>query len=274
MGAGREDDPTIPAVQSAAWHGLFLQIFHFATHSLFLPCDALASFLPCLQYMKATAGQGSDEEEGTATPAAAAAASSEATHAPAAAATPAASAPATAEASAPAAAAPAPNGQNAINADLSSQYPMGVNPNPNAFGRVVMIHRAILGSLERFIAILCEHYAGKWSAFLQSKPHTPVRLLFFLFFFFPTYSLCRRPFWLSPRQTIVLPVGETQLPYAQEVAALLRQRGYVVDVDESNRKLPKKVREAQLAGYNMMLVVGAEEVRLLLLLPSPYIHCV
>ncbi|KAJ4462839.1 putative Threonine--tRNA ligase [Paratrimastix pyriformis] len=180
-----------------------------------------------LLYMLPTAGQGSgheEEESPAASPAPAAAA----------AAAPAAPATATPATAAAAAAAPVPggvpSGANAINADLTSATPMGVNPNPNAFGRVVMIHRAILGSLERFIAVICEHYAGKW------------------------------PFWISPRQLILLPLLENHIPYCREVAELLRARGFNVDVDESNRKLPKKVREAQMANYNMMLVVGQEEV--------------
>eukprot|EP00297_Palpitomonas_bilix_P004453 CAMPEP_0113874636 /NCGR_PEP_ID=MMETSP0780_2-20120614/4449_1 /TAXON_ID=652834 /ORGANISM="Palpitomonas bilix" /LENGTH=687 /DNA_ID=CAMNT_0000860441 /DNA_START=24 /DNA_END=2087 /DNA_ORIENTATION=- /assembly_acc=CAM_ASM_000599 len=94
----------------------------------------------------------------------------------------------------------------------------------------VIIHRAILGSVERFFAILLEHTGGKW------------------------------PFFISPRQVIVVPVGEKQLEYAKSVRDQIFEAGYFVDVDESNRKLPKKIREAQLAQYNYILVVGQEEV--------------
>ncbi|CBI39735.3 hypothetical protein VitviT2T_030000 [Vitis vinifera] len=95
--------------------------------------------------------------------------------------------------------------------------------------RPVMIHRAILGSVERMFAILLEHYKGKW------------------------------PFWLSPRQAIVCPVSEKSQPYALQVRDQIHQAGYYVDVDTTDRKIQKKVREAQLAQYNFILVVGEEE---------------
>ncbi|XP_030551074.1 threonine--tRNA ligase, mitochondrial 1 [Rhodamnia argentea] len=93
----------------------------------------------------------------------------------------------------------------------------------------VMIHRAILGSVERMFAILLEHYKGKW------------------------------PFWLSPRQAIVCPVSEKSHSYALKVRDQIHDAGYYVDVDETDRKIQKKVREAQLAQYNYILVVGEEE---------------
>ena len=96
--------------------------------------------------------------------------------------------------------------------------------------RPVIIHRACLGSVERMLGILTEHFAGKW------------------------------PFWLSPRQVMVVPVGSAFAPYASEVRAALRKVRLHVDVDASDRKMQKKVREAQLEQYNYILVVGAEEV--------------
>ncbi|XP_068641015.1 threonine--tRNA ligase, mitochondrial 1 [Aristolochia californica] len=97
--------------------------------------------------------------------------------------------------------------------------------------RPVMIHRAILGSVERMLAILLEHYKGKW------------------------------PFWLSPRQAIVCPVSERSQAYALQVRDQIHQAGYYVDVDTTDRKIQKKVREAQLAQYNYILVVGEEEAK-------------
>ncbi|XP_064991980.1 threonine--tRNA ligase, mitochondrial 1-like [Musa acuminata AAA Group] len=97
--------------------------------------------------------------------------------------------------------------------------------------RPVMIHRAILGSVERMFAILLEHYKGKW------------------------------PFWLSPRQAIVCPVSEKSQSYAQQVHDKIHQAGYYVDADLTDRKIQKKVREAQLAQYNYILVVGEEEAK-------------
>jgi threonyl-tRNA synthetase len=96
--------------------------------------------------------------------------------------------------------------------------------------RPVIIHRAIYGSFERFLAIVTEHYGGKW------------------------------PFWLSPRQAIVLPVSPKVNEYAEKVREELWLQGYYVDSDLSDDKIAKKVRNAQLAQYNYMLVVGAKEV--------------
>ncbi|XP_056022009.1 threonine--tRNA ligase 1, cytoplasmic-like [Ostrea edulis] len=97
--------------------------------------------------------------------------------------------------------------------------------------RPVMIHRAVLGSVERMIAILCENYGGKW------------------------------PFWLSPRQCIVVPVAPPFNDYANQVQQLLHNAGFMceADVDDGNT-LNKKVRNAQLAQFNFILVVGEKEL--------------
>ncbi|CAN1321088.1 Threonine--tRNA ligase, mitochondrial 1 [Linum perenne] len=95
--------------------------------------------------------------------------------------------------------------------------------------RPVMIHRAILGSVERMFAILLEHYKGKW------------------------------PFWLSPRQAIVCPVSAKSMDYAKQLRDQIHAAGYYVDADITDRKIQKKIREAQLAQYNYILVVGEEE---------------
>ncbi|KAJ7625064.1 hypothetical protein DFH06DRAFT_1008350 [Mycena polygramma] len=96
--------------------------------------------------------------------------------------------------------------------------------------RPVMIHRAILGSLERFIAIITEHFAGKW------------------------------PFWLSPRQIIVIPVAVPYKEYASQVCERLKSIGLYADVDNGADTLPKKVRNGEIAQYNFILVVGEEEM--------------
>ena len=97
------------------------------------------------------------------------------------------------------------------------------------FKRPLMIHRAILGSLERCIAILCEHFGGKW------------------------------PFWLSPRQIAVLPVSDKFMDYANQVEKSLSLAGYYVDVSTLNASLNKKIRVAQMSQYNFILVVGEKE---------------
>ncbi|KAG2439420.1 hypothetical protein HXX76_004777 [Chlamydomonas incerta] len=95
--------------------------------------------------------------------------------------------------------------------------------------RPVIVHRAVLGSVERMFAILTEHFAGKW------------------------------PFWLNPRQVMVVPISENSVEYAFTVRKELRGAGLHCDVDSTDRKMQKKVREAQLAQYNYILVVGEAE---------------
>ncbi|NWX71498.1 SYTC protein, partial [Alca torda] len=96
--------------------------------------------------------------------------------------------------------------------------------------RPVIIHRAILGSVERMIAILTENYGGKW------------------------------PLWLSPQQVMVVPVGPTCDEYAQKVRQHFHDAGLMADVDvDPGCTLNKKIRNAQLAQYNFILVVGEKE---------------
>ena len=99
----------------------------------------------------------------------------------------------------------------------------------HGFSRPVIIHRAILGSLERFIAILIEHLGGKW------------------------------PFWVSPRQAIVVPVSEKFLDYAEKVTLYLHQQGFEVELDKSNHTLAKKIRNSKVGQWNYILVVGEKE---------------
>jgi threonyl-tRNA synthetase len=113
--------------------------------------------------------------------------------------------------------------------NLSYQSAGGEDGAAAATERPVMVHRAVLGSVERMIAILTEHYAGKW------------------------------PFFLSPRQALVVPVSKTFSEYAEQVQKKVSAAGFYVDVDLSARTLNKMVREAQLSQYNFILVVGAQE---------------
>jgi threonyl-tRNA synthetase len=94
----------------------------------------------------------------------------------------------------------------------------------------IMIHRAILGSFERFFGILVEHYGGAF------------------------------PLWLSPIQVRVATVGEEQTPYAESIYDTLRERRIRVDRDFRNEKLGLKVREAQLMKIPYLLVIGKNEV--------------
>lgn len=96
--------------------------------------------------------------------------------------------------------------------------------------RPVMIHRALLGSIERFIGVITEHFAGAF------------------------------PVWLSPVQVKVLPVTDRAAEYADQVAAQLTENGFRVEVDHRNEKIGKKIREAQLEKVPYMLVVGDRDM--------------
>mmetsp|Transcript_3835 Transcript_3835/g.5439 ORF Transcript_3835/g.5439 Transcript_3835/m.5439 type:complete len:694 (-) Transcript_3835:111-2192(-) len=93
----------------------------------------------------------------------------------------------------------------------------------------VIVHRAILGSVERMFAVLCEQWGGKW------------------------------PLWLSPRQVCIVPVTPDFVSYAEEVGKELHEKGYYVDVDAGKNQFKKKIREASVSQYNYILVVGAKE---------------
>jgi threonyl-tRNA synthetase len=96
--------------------------------------------------------------------------------------------------------------------------------------RPIMIHRALLGSIERFIGVITEHFAGA----------------------FPT--------WLHPVQVKLLPVTDRAADYAKEIAAKLSAQGFRVEVDGRNEKIGKKIREAQLDKIPYMLVVGDRDM--------------
>jgi threonyl-tRNA synthetase len=99
----------------------------------------------------------------------------------------------------------------------------------NAEHRPVVIHRAIFGSFERFIALLIEHYAGAF------------------------------PLWLAPVQAIVVPIADRHLDYARKVEARLAAEGLRVEIDERQEKIGYKIREAQLQKIPYMLVIGDRE---------------
>jgi len=93
----------------------------------------------------------------------------------------------------------------------------------------VMVHRALLGSVERFFGVLVEHYTGAF------------------------------PVWLAPVQAVVLPISEKHQPYAQDVAAALKAAKVRAQLDDRNEKLNARIRDAQLAKIPFMLVVGERE---------------
>ena len=113
--------------------------------------------------------------------------------------------------------------------NLPERFDMNYIGADGAKHRPYVVHRALLGSIERFFGVLIEHYAGA----------------------FPT--------WLAPVQARLLPVGDDFVKYSQSVADDLRAAGVRVEVDSRNEKLGYKIREAQMSKVPYMLVVGAKE---------------
>jgi threonyl-tRNA synthetase len=93
-----------------------------------------------------------------------------------------------------------------------------------------MIHRALFGSIERFIGVLLEHYAGAL------------------------------PPWLSPVQVVGIPIADDHVPYLEQVAVRLRERGIRVEVDSSSDRMQKKIRNAQKQKIPFMLLAGDDDV--------------
>jgi len=94
----------------------------------------------------------------------------------------------------------------------------------------VMIHRAILGSLERFIGVLIEHYAGKF------------------------------PLWLAPKQAMVMTISDKQLPYAEKITTILQKNGIRASLDLRNEKIGFKIREHTLQKIPYLVVIGDKEM--------------
>lgn len=95
--------------------------------------------------------------------------------------------------------------------------------------RPVMIHRALFGSIERFVGVLTEHYAGAF------------------------------PAWLSPVQVVAIPISAEQVQYLNDVADLLRAQGIRVEVDDADDRMQKKIRTAQKAKVPFMVIAGAND---------------
>ena len=105
-----------------------------------------------------------------------------------------------------------------------------VTEQSGVYEQPVMVHRAVFGSMERFIGILTEHTAGKW------------------------------PLWISPRQVMIVPVVDRVLDYAKKIRDQIFNAGYYVDVDDGPNLMKKKIMEAQVAQYNYILIIGQDEM--------------
>lgn len=117
--------------------------------------------------------------------------------------------------------------------DLTYKIPrQGLEPTiePETVTRPVIIHRAILGSIERFIGMIAENCAGRW------------------------------PFWLSPLQAMVIPVHPNQSRFAKQVSDEFKRNGFWVDCSLSNERFANKIRTALLKPYSVILIVGQREV--------------
>ncbi len=119
---------------------------------------------------------------------------------------------------------------NQVDFSQGRSFKLNYTTQENTSETPLIIHRAPLGTHERFIGFLLEHYAGKL------------------------------PVWLSPVQVKILPISEKFIPYCEEVKKKLRKAGIRVEIDERNEKIGKKIREAELARVPYMAVVGEKEM--------------
>ncbi len=116
-----------------------------------------------------------------------------------------------------------------VDFNLPERFDLVYVGNDNQFHRPIMIHRALLGSLERFLGILIEHYAGAF------------------------------PFWLSPVQIKVLTITDRNINYAEEIFETLKRAGFRVDKDFRSEKINYKIRVAQMEKIPYMLIIGDKE---------------
>jgi threonyl-tRNA synthetase len=114
--------------------------------------------------------------------------------------------------------------------NLPERFELEYTAADNSRQRPVMIHRALFGSIERFFAILTEHYAGQF------------------------------PVWLAPVQVKAIPVAEAFDDYLADIAARLRAKGVRVEVDTSDERFPKKIRTASKEKVPFVLIAGGDDV--------------
>ena len=117
-----------------------------------------------------------------------------------------------------------------VDFNLPERFDLEYQDSDGTRQRPVMIHRALFGSIERFFAVLLEHYAGAF------------------------------PPWLAPVQVVAIPVTDGHNDYLVDVAARLRARGLRVEVDTADDRMQKKIRNAQRAKVPYMLIAGDDDV--------------
>jgi threonyl-tRNA synthetase len=116
-----------------------------------------------------------------------------------------------------------------LDMNLPERFDLTYIDKDNQRHRPIMIHRVVFGSIERFLGILIEHFAGKF------------------------------PLWLAPTQVILLPINDDIVPFAQEIMGQFQQAGLRTAIDSRTESLNKKVRDAQLAKVPLILTIGAKE---------------
>jgi len=114
--------------------------------------------------------------------------------------------------------------------NLSERFDLTYVGEDGNFHRPFMVHRALLGSMERFFGVLIEHYMGNF------------------------------PLWLAPVQMIILPIADRHEAYAREILSGLRAEGLRVKVDDSREKIGKKIRQAEIEKIPLMAIVGDKEM--------------
>ena len=115
--------------------------------------------------------------------------------------------------------------------NLPERFDMRYTGEDGAEHRPYMVHRALLGSIERFFGVLVEHYGGKF------------------------------PLWLAPEQVKILPISDDQLEYAEQIAATLRENDFRVSVDSRSERVGAKIRLARNERVPYMMILGGDEVQ-------------
>ncbi|MEO5783406.1 MAG: His/Gly/Thr/Pro-type tRNA ligase C-terminal domain-containing protein, partial [Ginsengibacter sp.] len=117
-----------------------------------------------------------------------------------------------------------------VDYNLPERFDLTYIGEDNTKHRPVMIHRAPFGSMERFVALLTEHCAGKF------------------------------PLWLAPVQVKILPISDKFITYAENVSNKLKKADIRAEIDDRSEKIGKKIRDTELAKVPLMLVIGEKEV--------------
>jgi threonyl-tRNA synthetase len=116
-----------------------------------------------------------------------------------------------------------------VDFQLPERFDLGYTAADGSRQRPVMIHRALFGSIERFFGVLTEHYAGAF------------------------------PPWLAPVQVRAIPVAEAFVPYLEKIVATMKKNGIRAEIDNSDDRMQKKIRNAQTEKIPFMLIAGGED---------------